>query len=212
MARKLFYTLVCLLFFMSVSFGASFVVSPKFYAQVDGTPLSGGLVNTYECGTTTAKATYTTYTGGTANANPVVLSAQGEASIFSSGCLKVVVTTSAGAAVADGTMDYLYSFDQSILRDADNNTLIQVEESADEDIIRFDIDGTQKMYIDSDGVHIAGTIYNTGYGRFERPRFEWETSAQGSGGGDEIFIHAGAYHHSGTTEQMVYWNSQIDFE
>ena len=205
MARKLFYTLICFLFFASTAFSASIIVNPKFLALVDGEPLSGGLVNTYECGGTTAKATYTTYTGGTANANPVVLSAQGEASIYASGCLKVVITTSAGAAVADGTIDNIYSFDQTILQDADRNTLIQVEESADEDIIRFDIDGTQKMYIDSDGVHIGATVSNETHGRFERPVFDWKDA-------DEIYIGAGAYHHNGTSEQMVYWNSKLTFE
>ena len=37
------------------------------------------------------------------------------------------------------------------LSDADNDTKIQVEESADEDIIRFDIGGSEKMIIDNSG-------------------------------------------------------------
>ena len=61
------------------------------------------------------------------------------------------------------------------------------------------------MYIDSDGVHIVGTTYDTGYGRLERPIFRWK-------GADEIYIGAGAYHHSGTTEQLLYWNSELTFE
>ena len=90
--------------------------------------------------------------------------------------------------------------------DKDGNTKIQVEESADEDIIRFDIDGTQKMYIDSDGVHIGTTVANSEtLGRVMRPKFRWKDA-------DEIYIGAGAYHHSGTSEQFVYWNSEITFE
>jgi len=37
------------------------------------------------------------------------------------------------------------------LSDADNDTKVQVEESADEDIIRFDIGGSEKMIIDNNG-------------------------------------------------------------
>lgn len=39
----------------------------------------------------------------------------------------------------------------SKLRDADNDTLIQVEETSDDDIIRFDTSGTQKMTILANG-------------------------------------------------------------
>ena len=43
----------------------------------NGNPLSGGLIYTYAAGTTTPAATYTSYTGGTANANPIVLDSAG---------------------------------------------------------------------------------------------------------------------------------------
>jgi len=48
----------------------------------DSLPLSGGKVYTYAKGTTTPLATYTTSTGGTANANPIILDAEGRAIIF----------------------------------------------------------------------------------------------------------------------------------
>ena len=49
------------------------------------------------------------------------------------------------------------------IKDADNDTKIQVEESSDEDVIRFDTGGTERMVIDSDGVDVAGeVIYNIG--------------------------------------------------
>lgn len=48
----------------------------------NGDPLSGGKVFTYSAGTTTPLATYTDSTGNTANANPVILNARGEASIW----------------------------------------------------------------------------------------------------------------------------------
>ncbi|NIE67480.1 hypothetical protein [Burkholderia sp. Ax-1719] len=45
-------------------------------------PLAGGQLYTYEAGTTTPQATYTDSTGVTANPNPVVLNARGEASVW----------------------------------------------------------------------------------------------------------------------------------
>jgi hypothetical protein len=43
----------------------------------NGNPLSGGLLYTYAAGTTTPLTTYTSYTGGTPNANPIVLDSAG---------------------------------------------------------------------------------------------------------------------------------------
>ncbi len=60
--------------------------SPKmqFFNGV-GDPLVGGKLYTYASGTTTPLATYTDATGGTANTNPIILDARGEASIWLSG-------------------------------------------------------------------------------------------------------------------------------
>ena len=52
-------------------------VQRHFHAS-DGTLLSGGQLFTYAAGTTSKLATYTDYSGGTANANPIVLNARGE--------------------------------------------------------------------------------------------------------------------------------------
>lgn len=50
---------------------------------------------------------------------------------------------------------------QIVIRDEDGDTKIQVEESADEDIIRFDIAGTEIANLQSDGIH--GNLFkNTG--------------------------------------------------
>lgn len=48
----------------------------------DGAPLVGGKLYSYLGGTTTPEATYTDSTGGTPNANPVILDAAGRASIW----------------------------------------------------------------------------------------------------------------------------------
>lgn len=51
-------------------------VGAQFFDN-NGTPLSGGKIYTYEAGTTTPLATYTSSTGNTAHANPIVLDAAG---------------------------------------------------------------------------------------------------------------------------------------
>lgn len=78
--------------------------SGKFEAfDADGAPLSGGLVYTYAAGgIVTPQATYTTQSGGVANANPVVLDAEGRASIwFGALPYRIVVKTSGGVTVYD---------------------------------------------------------------------------------------------------------------
>jgi parallel beta-helix repeat protein len=74
----------------------------KFQAfDSNGDPLAGGLLYTYEVGTTTAKATYTDAAAGTPQANPIVLNSRGEtdSDIYGIGYYKFVLTTSAGATI-----------------------------------------------------------------------------------------------------------------
>jgi hypothetical protein len=52
------------------------------FFDINGEPLVGGKVYTYEAGTTTPLATYTDNTGASVNPNPVILNARGEASIW----------------------------------------------------------------------------------------------------------------------------------
>jgi hypothetical protein len=58
----------------------------------DNLPLVGGKVFAYVPGTSTPKDTYTDHTLGTPNANPVILDAAGEATIFISGDTDVTLT------------------------------------------------------------------------------------------------------------------------
>jgi len=57
-------------------------VAKMQFLDATGAPLVGGLLYTYAAGTTTPQATYTDSTGATANTNPVVLDARGEANIW----------------------------------------------------------------------------------------------------------------------------------
>jgi hypothetical protein len=53
----------------------------KFFDN-NGRPLTGGLLFTYEAGTSTKIATYTDASGGQANTNPIVLNFRGEANVW----------------------------------------------------------------------------------------------------------------------------------
>lgn len=80
--------------------------SPRVrYFDSNGDPLSGGLLYSYEAGTSTPLPTYTTRAGDVANAHPVVLDANGEASVWMTpGVLyKFELRTSAG--VVQWTVD-----------------------------------------------------------------------------------------------------------
>lgn len=71
-------------------------VYPRFRAtDDDGNPLAGGKLYTYAQGTSTPKATYTDFTALTANANPVILDAAGEADVWLVGNYKFVLYSSA---------------------------------------------------------------------------------------------------------------------
>lgn len=75
-----------------------------------GLPLNGGLIYTYQAGSTTPLATYTDINGTTANANPIVLDSSGrltsEVWLTYGYNYKFVVKTSSGTTL--GTYDNLY--------------------------------------------------------------------------------------------------------
>ena len=77
------------------------VIAPSLVFQgvtPQGLPLIGGLLHTYPAGTSTAQASYTDSTMGTPNANPVVLNASGQASVWLDPTLsyKFILTDAAG--------------------------------------------------------------------------------------------------------------------
>lgn len=85
------------------------------YTNNDGTPLAGGKVYTYAAGTSTPKATYADSDGLVPNANPVILDARGEATIFWDGAYKVVLKDANDVPIwtTDGIFDYLVNLAKS---------------------------------------------------------------------------------------------------
>ena len=57
--------------------------TPKLqFFDLNGAPLAGGLLYTYEAGSTTPLTSYTDSTGVSANTNPIVLDSRGEANVW----------------------------------------------------------------------------------------------------------------------------------
>jgi len=79
----------------------SLAPTPKLqFFDANGAPLAGGLLYTYEAGSTTSLATYTDSTGVSANINPIVLDSRGEANVWLSGAIyKFALYTSAGVLI-----------------------------------------------------------------------------------------------------------------
>lgn len=112
--------------------------NPKFTAMdSNGDPATGYKLYTYQPGTTTNQATYSDYDLSTANANPVVLDSNGQADVYFSVAIKFVLKTAADVTV--WTVDNIQPVQSYYLSDDDGDTIVNVEESADEDKIRFDV-------------------------------------------------------------------------
>ena len=87
---------------MAVSLSPYAGAGAQFFDN-NGNPLAGGLIYTYAGGTTTPTATYTSSTGGTANANPIVLDSAGRTPsqiwLTEGSSYKFVLQTSAGVTI-----------------------------------------------------------------------------------------------------------------
>ena len=93
---------------------ASVLLSPvgvgQQYFDNNGIPLAGGLIYTYQAGTSTPLATYTDNGGTTANANPIVLDSAGrvpyEIWMFTGYSYKFVIQSATATSIQ--TLDNLY--------------------------------------------------------------------------------------------------------
>ena len=79
----------------------SLAPTPKLqFFDANGAPLAGGLLYTYEAGSTTPLVTYTDSTGVSLNTNPITLDSRGEANVWLSGAIyKFALYTSAGVLI-----------------------------------------------------------------------------------------------------------------
>lgn len=86
------------------------------FLDANGVPLAGGKLYTYAAGTTTPLATYTDSSGGTPNANPVILDSRGEASVWlGSAVYKFKLTTSTDVEV--WTVDNISTDNYEVFQD-----------------------------------------------------------------------------------------------
>jgi hypothetical protein len=96
--------------------------APKFRAETNaGVPCSTCKVYTYLAGTTTPSATYTDYTGGTPNTNPIILDSRGEANIWlGPRAYKIELKTSLDVLI--WTVDQVFDPGQILRADLANTT------------------------------------------------------------------------------------------
>jgi len=107
--KRLFSIVLLLGGYASAQVPVILMPTPKpQYFDTNGNPLAFGCVFTYAAGTTTPIATYTDSTGTVQNANPVVLSASGFASIWIQAgvAYRIKVVSSGGINCVSGSMQY----------------------------------------------------------------------------------------------------------
>jgi hypothetical protein len=112
---------------------AAFASPPKLqFFDINGDPLSGGKVYTYEVTTTTNKATYPTLADAAAqtnaNANPVILDSRGEAVIVLTGPTKFRIDDSNDNNIY--TVDNYYPSSVGVIFDTNNKKILQLNATA----------------------------------------------------------------------------------
>src|SRR5277367_860499 len=88
----------------------NFVLPPVFTPQFfypNGQPLAGGLLYSYQAGTSIPAPTYTDSTGLTVNANPIVLNSRGECSLW------IPINTFLKFTLADPSNNTIWTRDQT---------------------------------------------------------------------------------------------------
>ncbi len=112
---------------------AVFAANPRMqFFDLNGDPLSGGFVYTYEVTTTTNKATYPTLAdavaGTNANANPIELDSKGETVICLTGPTKFVVKDSTLSTIE--TTDNYYPSSNGSVYDSNNKLILTLTATA----------------------------------------------------------------------------------
>jgi hypothetical protein len=140
-------------------------INPVFtFLDTDGSPLEGGLLYTYDTGTTDLRSTYTDLEGLTANSNPIVLDEAGSCEFYLTEGVKykLVLKTSAGVTIqtidpvvanfpisSTGDLEVVTEDDTPIVN---NYVLENIELNyKDPNTIDFSPNGTGKFTFDSLG-------------------------------------------------------------
>jgi hypothetical protein len=101
---------------MTVSISLFAGIGAQFFTN-DGVPLAGGLIYSYEAGTTTPKTTYTSSAGNVAQTNPIILNSAGRVPSgeiwLTSGQYKFILATSNNVTIA--TYDNVFSVGGSLV-------------------------------------------------------------------------------------------------
>lgn len=131
--------------------------SPKLqFFDNNGNPLVGGKLYTYAAGTTTPKATYTSASGSSANANPIILNSRGEADVYLlASSYKFVLRDSADALI--WTVDNINEYTAT-------NKISTSDGSAAGPAVQIGTTGVSGFYggtFGSIGLSISGTSYYT---------------------------------------------------
>lgn len=143
-------------------------IKPQYFDS-DGNPISGGLLYTYAAGTSTLLPTYTTSGGSIANANPVVLDANGQADVWMTPGVnyKFVLKNSSG--VIQWTQDNIPS---AAMVDNSNPDIAAVDPGG-----RLTL--TTAVPVTTADVTAATTIYYTPYRHNQVPIYDGTTWALG---------------------------------
>jgi len=143
--------------------------SEQFFTD-QGVVLAGGLLYTYEAGTTTPQATFTDSTGLTANPNPIVLNSSGRApnEIWLQGgqTYKFVIETSNNVTVTPGTWDNIAGINDTSASSGSSSEWLAIAGTLTYiSATQFTISGNQTGTFTSQrriqAVVGAGTIYGT---------------------------------------------------
>jgi hypothetical protein len=107
---------------MTVSISLFAGIGAQFFTD-DGVPLAGGLIYSYEAGTTTPKTTYTSSAGNIAHTNPIILNSAGRVPSgeiwLTSGQYKFILATSTNVTIA--TYDNVFSAGSNLVTNFTGN-------------------------------------------------------------------------------------------
>lgn len=129
------------------------------YFNANGIPLAGGKLYTYAAGTTTPQASYTDQGGGTPNANPIILDANGECNMWLDPTLAYKVVLQDASGVQQWSVDQVAGAGTSALPQWNSTTNYAQGE------IAADASGFGLLYVSLQNNNIGNALSNVSYWR-----------------------------------------------